>query len=172
MAIQVNKMYNANIYVDGNELLARAESVELPKMKWKQVEHKGLGMFAMTEFPAGLEKMTAKIKWNSFYQDVLLKNADPFTNVQLQVRSSLETYDSTGRASQVPVVCFLTARYQDLDLGNFQQHENVDSETNLTVTSVKLIVNGAPIVEADALANIYKVNGNDLLSTWRKNLGA
>lgn len=171
MAIKVNKITNANIYMDGNELVARAESVELPKMKWKQVDHKGLGMFAMTEFPAGLEKMTAKIKWNSFYQEVLEKNGNPFQSVQLQVRSSLETYDTTGRSAQVPVVCFLTVRYQDIDLGNFQQHENVDSETNLTVTAVKLLVNGANILEADAMANIYKVNGVDLLSTWRKNLG-
>lgn len=171
MSIQINRLTNANVYVDGASMLGRAEEIQLPSIAHKMVEHKALGMVGTAEFFAGIDKMEAKIKWNSFYADAMKKAASPVTSVKLQVRSSLETYDATGRVSEVPAVCFITAQYKNFPMGNFKQHDNVELESNLTVYACRLEVNGEEIVEIDVLSNIYKVAGVDVLQKYRTNLG-
>lgn len=169
--IQINRLTNANIYVDGNSMLGRAEEVNLPVIKHKMVDHKALGLVGVAEFWAGVDKMEAKIKWNSFYPDAMKKAANPFKAVNIQVRSSLEVYGAGGRLEEQAVVCYMTAMYKDFPAGNFKQHDNVEVESNLSVTYCKLVINGEEITEIDVLANIYKVNGEDLLANYRANLG-
>jgi P2 family phage contractile tail tube protein len=41
----------------------------------------------------------------------------------------------------------------------------------INITYIKLMVNDETIYEVDALANIYRVNGQDLLAAYRANLG-
>jgi P2 family phage contractile tail tube protein len=169
--IEINRITNANIYVDGSSKLGRAEEISLPNVKFKMSEHKAIGLFGAMEFPSGVDKLEMKIKWNSFYVDVMKKSANPFQSVQLQLRANMETYDANGRSAQVPVVVFITAQYKDFPLGNFKQHDNVELESNLNVYYFKMEINGEEIAECDVLANIYKVNGVDLLSSYRQNLG-
>ena len=42
--LSVNRITNANVYLDGIGLLGRAEEIEVAKPKHKMVDHKGLGM--------------------------------------------------------------------------------------------------------------------------------
>ena len=42
--IEINKLTNANVYLDGVNLLGRAEEVQLPQIKHKMAEHKALGI--------------------------------------------------------------------------------------------------------------------------------
>ncbi len=169
--IAVNRLTNANVYLNGTSLLGRAEEINLPAIKHKLAEHKALGMVGVAEFFAGIEKMEAKIKWNSFYSDVMKAAANPLKTVNLQVRSSLESYTAQGRTAEVPVVCYLTAAHKDFPMGNFKQHDNVEVESNLTVYYCKLEINGEVILEVDVLANLYKVDGQDILAQYRANLG-
>lgn len=171
MNLQVNRVTNANIYIDGVNLLGTAEEVSAPMIKHKMSEHKALGMVGTVEFWSGIEKMESKIKWNSFYRDVLEKAANPFKSVQIQVRGSVEIFDSTGRSSEQPIVMNLTAQFKDFPMGNFKQHDNVELENNLNVTYAKMTMNGQEILEIDVLANVYKVNGQDVLGTYRANIG-
>lgn len=171
MSIQVNRLTNANVYVDGANMIGRAEEVTLPSITHKMADHKALGMIALTEFFAGIDKMEAKIKWNSFYPDAMKKAANPVTSVKLQVRSSLEVYTAEGRIEQQPVVCFLTCQYKGFPMGNFKQHDNVELESSLSVYYCRLEINGEEITEIDVLANIYKVAGEDILAQYRNNLG-
>lgn len=169
--IKINRLTNANVYVDGNSLLGRAEEINLPDIKHKMAEHKAIGMVGSAEFFSGIDKMECSIKWNSFYSEVLKKAANPMTAVQLQVRSSLENYTSQGRTAQLPVVAFISAAYKNFPGGNFKQHDNVEVSSQLSVYYYRLEINGEVIVEIDVLANIYKVDGVDLLAQYRANLG-
>jgi|ERR1044072_3627071 P2 family phage contractile tail tube protein len=170
--IKINRLTNANVYMDGKSFLGKAEEINLPAIKHMMSEHKALGMVGKMEFWSGIDKMEAKIKWNSFYPDALKKMADPTTAIQLQVRGSLEEYAAQGRVSQQPVVMFLTVMAKDFPMGSFKQHDNVESETNLSVTYSRMEINREAIVEIDVLANIYKVNGVDILAQYRQNIGA
>lgn len=169
--IKINRVTNANIYVEGNSILGQAEEVSVPEIKYSLSEHKALGLVGKMEFFSGIDKLECKIKWNSFYKDTLVKFADPFKSLQLQVRSSLEEYGATGRTAQKAVVVHMTAQNKNFPGANFKQHDNVEMESTLGVTYYKLVIDGQNIVEIDVLANIYKVNGVDMLSTYRANIG-
>ena len=58
--IEINKLTNANVYLNGTNLLGRAEEVELPQIKHKMAEHKALGMIGSAEFFSGMIKWSAK----------------------------------------------------------------------------------------------------------------
>lgn len=169
--IAINHLTNVNLYMDGKSLLGRAEELELPQVKHKMTEHKALGMVGTAEFFSGVEKMECKIKWASFYSEVLREAANPFKTVRLQARSSLETYTGQGRTAEVPVMVSLIAAYKDFPLGSFKQHDRVVPDTNLSVYYAKMEIDSQEIFEFDVLENIYKVAGADVLATYRLNIG-
>lgn len=170
--IAIKKLTNANVYLGGNSLLGKASEIDLPKVVQKMMEHNALGMIGTLELPSGIDKLESRLKWSSFYADVKRQFANPFNALNLQVRGNLESYTSAGRTEEVAYVCYMTAHCKDLPLGNFKRHENAEFESNLSVTYVKLEVDGVPVVELDVIANIYKVDGVDIMAQYRANTGA
>lgn len=169
--ISINQITNASVYVDGDSFLGRAEEVELPGIKAKMNDIKALGLFGSIETPAGLEKMEAKIKWNSLYTEVLEKSGNPFKAISLQIRGSLETYNSLGRTEEKSAVAFMTGFFKEGSGGSFKQQEPVTQDSTLAINYYKLTVDGEDIYEIDVMANIYKINGEDILANYRANLG-
>ncbi|MGH7226907.1 MAG: phage major tail tube protein [Gemmataceae bacterium] len=102
--LAVNRVTNANVYLDGIGLLGRAEEIEVAKPKHKMIDHKGLGMAGSAEFWAGVDKLEAKIKWASIYPEAEMALNSPFQAHYFQVRSNLETYTSQGRTQEQPLV--------------------------------------------------------------------
>lgn len=152
-------------------MIGRVEEATLPTVKYKMSEHKALGMNGSFELPAGIDKLEVSIKWNSFYADALVGLADPNKTVQLQLRGSVKTWTSNGVASEVPLVVHLGVQAKDLPLGGFKQHDNVELTSNMACTYCKMVLNGREILEVDVLSNIHKVDGADVLATYRANLG-
>ena len=160
--MKINKLTNANVYMNGVNLLGRAEEIQLPQIKHKMAEHKALGMVGSAEFFAGIDKLECKIKWNALYPEVLMTASNPFLSTMIQVRASLEA----------PATAFLIGTFKEFPLGTLKPHENAEYETTMSVTYAKLIVDGIEIFEIDVLENIYKVNVIDMLSQFKKNTGA
>ena len=169
--IQLNRVTNANIYVDGNCLLGKAEEIKLPDITAMMSEHKALGMVGKIELPSGFEKMEGEIKWNSFYRDVWLKMNNPYSMVQLQVRSGVETYGATGRMQQQPLVTFLSVMFKKNPMGTFKQNDNAEFSSSFACYYIKQQLAGEDMLELDVLANIYKVGGVDQLDIYRNNIG-
>lgn len=59
--IQINRITNANIYLDGNNLLGRATEIKLPDVSLIMQEHKALGMVGKIELPAVSINWRAKL---------------------------------------------------------------------------------------------------------------
>ncbi|KIA81352.1 MULTISPECIES: phage major tail tube protein [Chromobacterium] len=169
--IEINRITNANIYINGNSLLGRAEEIKLPDVAAIMQEHKALGMVGKIELPAGFDKLEGEIKWNSLYKDVAKTVANPFQAVQLQARSNIETYGSQGRLQQVSLVTYLTVMFKKNPMGTFKQHENADFSSAFTATYIKQVIGGEDILELDYMANIFRVAGNDMLELYRQNIG-
>jgi P2 family phage contractile tail tube protein len=169
--IQLNRVTNANIYVDGNCLLGKAEEIKLPDITTVMSEHKALGMVGKIELPSGFEKMEGEIKWNSFYRDVWLKMNNPYSMVQLQVRSNVETYGAMGRMQQQPLVTFLSVMFKKNPMGTFKQNDNAEFSSSFACYYIKQQLAGEDMLELDVLANIYKVGGVDQLDIYRNNIG-
>ncbi len=168
--IDTSRITNANIYVNGQSLLGRADEVELAFPKAKMVDHKGLGMFGTAEFPAGIDKLEAKVKWSSVYPEVL-STVSIFSSLQFQLRASKETYTSQGRTAETPFIGLMTAQFKDGGPLNFKQHEQVDFPMTLVVYHCEYYLAGVQYLLYDVLANMYVINGVDQLATFRANIG-
>ena len=169
--LAVNRITNANVYLDGIGLLGRAEEIEVAKPRHKMVDHKGLGMAGTAEFWAGVDKLESKIKWSSIYQEAETALNSPFTAHHFQVRGNLETYTSQGRTQQQPLVYLMTGVFKDAGSMSFKLHEGVDTTSVISVYHSELYIGGSQIFLFDVLANIYVVNGVDQLGTFRANVG-
>ena len=86
--------------------------------------------------------------------------------------NSIHPYASGGRTEEKPVVALLTVTFKSIPGGNYKQHDNVEVESEFTATYMKLTVGGEDITEIDVLANIYKAGGQDVLASYRANIGA
>lgn len=170
-SVAIKKITNGNVYMNGTSLLGKVEEFEPPKITHKMAEHKALGLIGTPEYFAGIDKMEARLKWSSLYADSLGIAADPTKAVNLMLRGNLETQTSQGKTGEVPAVVYMTAMFKDFPTGNFKQHENSEYESMATVTYVKMEVDSQPVLEIDILANIYKVNGVDILAKYKANLG-
>lgn len=171
--LKINRLTNANLYVDGVGYLGQAKEIEMPNLEHKMEEHSGLGMVGMIETFSGIEKMEMKISWNCVYQEALLAVANPQSVKQIQIRGSIDQITAAaGINAQVPYVCHVSAVAKGVNLGNFAQHQNNEVETPFAVYRIKLEVNGQSIFEFDPTANIYTINGEDILATYRSNIGA
>ena len=136
--IEINRITNANIYLDGANLLGRAEEVKLPDVSMTMQEHKALGMVGKVELPAGFDKLEGEIKWNSFYRDAMLSAANPYKSLALQCRSSVQRYSSQGLIDEIPLVTFLTIMFKKNPLGTFKRKRLVRTVLIFTESSDQL----------------------------------
>lgn len=100
---QLNAIYNANVYIDGNNLLGKAAEITAPEVEFTMDEVTGLGLFGTIKLPSGMEALESEIKWNSFYPEVAARSKNPFKAVQLMIRSNLQTFDAAGLQKEVPM---------------------------------------------------------------------
>ncbi len=169
--IQMRRITNAAVYINGNCLLGMAEEIKLPDITTLMTEHKALGMVGKIELPSGFDKLEGEIKWNSYYPEVWATLNDPFTMVQLQCRSSVETWGAAGRTEQLPLVTFLTVLFKKNPMGSFKQNDNAEFSSGFSAYYVRQQFGGKDMIELDVLANIYKVGGADKLDLYRANQG-
>jgi P2 family phage contractile tail tube protein len=170
--INLNKITNANLYSSGNSYLGKLEELTLPAIKAKFVEQKALGMIMGIELPSGFEMMTGKMKFNAVYPELISEFGSPYITRQVQVRSNLETYDSSGRIAEVPIVAFMSIRFKDvLPPITLKQNDSPDLESEFSSTYYRLEVDGNRIIEVDAFAQIFFLNDDDQLVNYRIALG-
>ncbi len=170
--IQVNRLTNCNVYMNGASMLGRCEEAKVPGIKHIMSEHKALGMVAKVDLWSGIDKLEADFKWASFYPDVMATIANPFKSVALQVRGSVQTWDDTGLVSESAMVVHLRGSFKEHAFGDYKMLSPAEFPSKFNATYVKCTSNGSDLYELDSLSNILKVNGVDLLANYRAAIGA
>ncbi|MFD1246007.1 phage major tail tube protein [Paralysiella testudinis] len=168
---QINAIYNASVYIDGNIQLGKAAEFKLPEFEFSQDEHKGLGMVGTIKLPSGVEALEGEITWNSFYPEVAAKACHPFKAVQLMVRANLQTFDARGLAREVHVVTMVTATFSKNALGTFKPKEKSEHSSTYQASEIRQMVDGREVLYYNAYTNAYIVNGVDVLAQMRRNIG-
>ena len=169
---QINAIYNANVYLDGNNLLGKAGEFKLPEFEIGQDEYKALGMVGTIKLPNGVEALEGEITWNSLYPEVAAKANHPFKAAQLMVRSNLQTFDARGLVKEVAVVTTVTATFNKHGLGGLKPKEKSEQASTYQATEIRQMVDGRETLYYNAFKNIYRVDGVDVLAQMRKNIGA
>ena len=165
----INSITNANAYRDGNTLIGKLEQIDLPAIKFKSEDISALGLFSNVEIPTGLEKMEAKLKWNSIY-DADWKAASPVTSSTIVVKSNMVKQTAGGRTEQIPVTASVKGVYKELPTGNLKANAKFDGAEHLmSVNYYKLEVGGKKIYEVDIFNNILFIGDTDILESFRNN---
>ena len=168
----INAIYNANVYLDGVNLLGRAAEFKMPEIEISQDEHKGLGMVGTIKLPSGVEALEGEITWNSVYPEVAAKAFNPFKAAQLMVRGNLQTFNAQGLAQEVPVVITVAALFSKNALGTFKPKEKSKHSTTFQAHEVRAVADGREMLYYNAFTNTYRVNGTDVMAQYRRNVGA
>ena len=171
MSTAIHQIVNANTYMDGNSLLGKAKEFKLPDIEFEFIEHKGLGLHGTVELPAGLNAMEGEVIWDSFYPEVRAKAYNPYKNVQLMTRSNLQVFDSRGLAAEEPLVTIMNVAFNKTTGGSLKNKEATEHSDTFKIYSIKQTLAGKEVLFVDVLANIYRVNGQDVLQTYRTNIG-
>lgn len=166
-----HRITNAALYLDGNSFYGKVEEVDLGSVKTVMSDFQGLGMVGLIELPDGLDKLEGKIVWNSLYRDAANRLATPFKSVQLQLRSNVQVFNGAGLVDEIPLVSLLTVTFKEYQLGTYKPRDPTKFETPFSATYVRQLLNGEEVVQLDYLANIFRVNGDDQLAKYRRNIG-
>lgn len=172
MSDYIRAVFNANVYIDGNNHMGKASEFKLPDFEITQDEFKGLGLWGTVKLPSGAEALEGEITWNSLYPDVAAKAYHPFRACQLMVRANQQLHDASGLVKEVPVVTTITATMSKNGLGNFKHKEKSEHSSTYQATEIRQVVDGREVLYYNAFKNIYRVNGEDVLAQMRKNTGA
>lgn len=170
-AITIAKVQDANVYVNGTSTHGQAQEVSLPEVQFNKGEYKALGLIGVASFFNGVDKMEATIKWNYPDNEVQIACANPRKSVDLMVRSNKMIFVNGDLDSEVPVVVYLKGTSNNHGTGSYKAKEDTDISTKLDITYMKQVVNGQEILEIDVLNNILRINGEDQLADYKKNLG-
>lgn len=169
--IQINRLTNANAILNGTSLLGQVEECTLPTLKTKFAAHKALGLMGEMEFASGIDKMEGKIKWNSFYEEVMVQTADVTKIHDLMIRGSIQKFSTAGKTGEVPIVITMRVTFKDQPFGNYKAQDNVETETGFTCYYIKMEIDNVSLLEFDAMANVYKAGTVDVLAQYRINIG-
>ena len=76
-----------------------------------------------------------------------------------------------GRINEFPCVTIMQGFFKGVDAGAYKQNEAVNLETDLSIHYLKIVHAGVTILEVDVMNNIYKAEGQDLLESYKLNVG-
>lgn len=168
----IRAIYNANVYIDGDNLLGKAGEFKLPDLEYSQDEYKGLGMAGTIKLPSGVEALEGEITWNSLYPEAALRTYHPFRASQLMVRGTQQLHDEMGLVKEVPVVTTITATSSKNGLGGFKPKERSEHSSTYQATTIRQVIDGKEVLFYNAFKNILRIGGVDVLVQMRKNIGA
>ena len=162
--LQIKKIANANVYKRGVSFAGKAKEITLPDVSFIANEYKSLGLFGTPKLPDGMEAMEATFIWGALYLEVLSEAANPFSAVPLQIRAAQETFNSFGRVGTEKVLIDLSGTFSKFPLGAYRPGEALSCETTMQVSYFRMQIGKQIVAECDVMANIYRVNGINLLS--------
>lgn len=158
-----------NMYADGGSLMGVAEEVKLPKLSRKMEEFQGGGMPVPVDIDVGNEKLELEFSCHGMTFDLVKKYGAAKAGAVLWRFAGAYQRADTGAVDAVEVVA--RGRYKEIDFGNAKIGDKSGTSFKGTLSYYKLVVNGTVLVEIDALAFIFIVDGVDLLADQRKAIG-
>lgn len=169
MGYPIEKILNANVYIDDVNFVGRATEIELSKVSVKTTEHQTLAMVGPLELFQGIEKLECKIKWAAFNKDVLGR-MHPTQAVKLTFRVAQQEYRDSSVVATKQVRAMMVGRMKEYSAGTIKAGEG-EGESTFAVDYFKKVVDGADVMEIDIPNYIYRVGGEDIYADVRTALG-
>lgn len=165
----IEKILNANVYLDDVNFVGRATEVDLSSVKVKTSDHQTLAMVGPLELFQGIEKLECKIKWAAFNAEVLAKFT-PTKAVKLTIRVAQQQYLASSVINTGQVRAIMVGRIRETNPGTVKAGEG-SLETTWSVDYFRKTVDGRDVIEIDIPNYRYVVDGEDIYASVRSALG-
>jgi uncharacterized protein len=168
-----NLVKDANFYIEGATFLGKG-SVTLPEVTTLTETFESMGIAGDVDIPLpGLtEALEGSIKMSSWDADGYAIMLDTSKAHQLDVRFSMQRYDSqTGATEEVPCQAVIRASFKSMSGVELKRATTEGAEFEFTAPYYKLRIGDEDVLEIDKFNYIYRVKGRDLLEQTRLNLG-
>ena len=156
---------------DVQELLGTVD-IELPNIEYLTETIQGAGIAGEIEtiVVGHMKAMSTKISFrNLTHKSFSLLKPD---GVNLTIRGALQcTVPSTGKKVHLPLVVRIKGVAKKNGLGKLQAAKPMDSDSELSVTYLKITLDGVEKVEIDQYNFICKIDGVDYLLDVKAILG-
>lgn len=162
---------NYEVFIEGNRSLGTAE-VTLPNLEYMTTTLKGAGIAGEIDVPtvAHFSNLEVTLKW-------LTVNANAFkflvpNGIKFALYAAQQQLDSaTGNYKIIQNKIELTGLAKNLNLGKFVPAEVTDTETVISITTLKETINKVVVFEYDKLNWVCKINGVDYSADLKSALG-
>lgn len=165
------RLINFRVYREGNNLVGVA-TVDMPDIEAMTDTVSGAGIAGEIDSPTlgHLASMAMTITFRTVTEDFAGLAAQ--TSHALEVRGSQQVYDAgDGVYRTVPIRVAIRGIPKRTALGSFEVSSGTDSELELELTYMKIIVNNRDRIEIDKYNFKYVVDGVDYLQSVRDDLG-
>lgn len=165
------KVVDCTVYKDGTIPMGIA-NVDLPSIEVMTETIKGAGMLGEIESPTPghFSPMTTNLHFRTVTPEAV-KLLDPGIHT-LDMRGSQQVYDK-AKAQQVYQGVRVTVKghCKVFGLGKFEPHATTDTNVEVTVVYIKIVIDDKTVFELDKYNAKYVTNGVDHYATIRKQLG-
>ena len=159
---------NSTIYI-GENLFGKASKVTAPEIEIDTETIKtGYGKY---ELPKGINAMSSSVELNGFYKDVFKKISNPFSEINMTVYGSLDTYTNESLTGSEQAKLILRGASKKFGLlGELEQQENLKYEIEFRISAAGLYIGNSELYYIDIPNFTYRKDGADLLAHIKKNL--
>lgn len=165
----IEKILNANVYLDDVNFLGRATEVDITKVAVKTTEHQTLGMVGPLELFQGIDKLEGTIKWAAFNSDVLAKMS-PTRAIKLTIRVAQQQYLASSVVNTGQVRAIMIGRAKAIEPQTVKAGEG-SLQTVFALDYFRKTVDERDVLEIDIPNYIYRVDGLDVYADVRAVLG-
>ena len=154
-----------NVYKDGNALIGTTAEVSLPDFEAMTETISGAGILGEYEVanPGHFGAMEIEIPFRILYGDIF-ELLDSTKAMNLTLRGSLQITDGSGSKAFKGMRVVLVGSAKQMTGGTVSAGKPMEASVTLSLTYIKIEVDGADKVELDKLNGTYKINGSDVLS--------
>lgn len=165
-------LLNYRVYESGTNKLAGTADVELPKIENLTETMSGAGIAGEIETVVigHIKAMSTKINFRTVvHKNFTLMNPD---GVDLTIRGVIQsTVAGTGVKLKLPLVVRIKGHAKSTDFGKLEAAKTMGTSSELTVTYLKISLDGAEKLEVDPTNFIYSINGINYLADVKTMLG-
>lgn len=165
------KMINYRVYDNGNDLLGMAD-VQLPSIEYLSESIKGAGIAGEFDAPTmgHFAPMALTINWRTIDKEQLALSG--ISGKKLDLRAAIQAYNaSTGEYVIKALRVVVIGTPKKADLGKLVVAGTSDASTELSVSYLKVELDGVKLIEIDIFNYIGFIDGKDWLADVKKALG-
>lgn len=167
----IERVINAAVYNETGKFLGTA-SIDLPQLQAMADTVSGAGIAGEVESPVlgQFQSMTTTFHWRAIEPEAVALCEQRGHMVDCRASQQV-TETATGQVSTMPVRATMVINPKSFNMGTLQPGAATDSEQEFEVTYIKLFVDGIEKLEIDKYNFVCRINGQDQLSSVRKDLG-